>query len=102
MRNGTWTNSEGWTFDYHDRDTDLFNIPSETIRESKDLKLQLVHIAHSKGMTRRVYFLDRLDRNAWVTIGQYKTAIEGLEQFNKNTQDFKVSVEIKESETSNE
>lgn len=74
-----WVNSEGWTFDYHDRAMDLFSIPSELVHDSSDFQIRLTHIAHSPGMTRRVWFVDRLDGRCLVTVHQAKSEIEARE-----------------------
>ena len=74
----TWTNDEGWTFDFRPRGMDLFSIPSELIFDSKCYELRLCHIAHSDGMTRRVYFLDEKQGRVLNTIGQYKTKEDAM------------------------
>lgn len=72
----SFTNAEGWVFDVRPRDMDLFSIPNETIYRSKNWWVYLCHIANSQGLTRRVYFVDFLDHNAWVTMAQCRTEHE--------------------------
>ena len=81
--------SEGWTFDFHARDLDLFSIPSKVIAENSVAAVRLVNIAHAKGMTRRVYFVDIFDKRCLVTKGQFKTQIEALEYWHKLTEESK-------------
>lgn len=79
----TFTNQEGWTFSQHDRNKDLFTIPTETIQKSETAWVYLAHIASSPGVTRHVYFVDVRDGNAWVTKAQCKHKLEAMEKFYK-------------------
>jgi hypothetical protein len=72
---------DGWTFEQHPRTLDLFTLKSETIAKCEDFWIYLSPIAHSPGLTRSVYFVDQLDKNAWVTRGQYRTKAEALEVY---------------------
>lgn len=71
---------DGWTFETHPHDLDLFTIPSKTIIENNSLYIQRVHIAHSKGCTRIVYFVSARNGDEF---GQFRTELEAMSQFNK-------------------
>lgn len=75
----TFTNNEGWTFNHRPRGMDLFSIPNETIKKDDQYWAYLCHIAHSDGLTRQVYFVDMLDRNAWITMAQCQTKQQALD-----------------------
>lgn len=75
----TYVNNEGWTFETHDRNLDLFTLGTETILKDNKYWVYLAKIAHSQGLTRHVYFVDMLDRNAWITMYQCRTKSEAME-----------------------
>ena len=76
MSKKSFTNSEGWTFNYHDRELDLFTIPNRTILKEESYWIYECSIASSPGVTRQVFFVDYLDNGAWITMYQCRNEVE--------------------------
>ncbi|MFN8741535.1 MAG: hypothetical protein ACK5YR_16540 [Pirellula sp.] len=82
-------NKDGWEFRSHDRNKDLFSIPSTTICENEKIYVQEVHIAHSQGLTRTVFFVSGKNGDEY---GQFKNAAEAIAKYNEVSNDNRLTV----------